>query len=182
MESSRQALRFCLPLPWWNGTSPPSNPFPTAVRHSAVSYTKCRGGWIAYLVWQSWVRPANIKRSSAKNICLIEIKGETESTKCVSLKDEVGTWFVFVTSHHQAQQKDIKIRIIYSIFRHTQLVYIYIKNVITGLLVSVSQNHLSGPPVLRTLLVYSCYKLKLLLKYMCIYIWCFHGCMGSHLQ
>ena len=30
------------------------------------------------------------------------------------------------------------------------------KNVITGLLVSVSQNHLSGPPVLRTLLVYSC--------------------------
>ena len=26
------------------------------------------------------------------------------------------------------------------------------------------------PPVLRTLLVYSCYKLQLLLKYMCIYI------------
>ena len=51
----------------------------------------------------------------------------------------------------------------------TTRLYIH-KNVITGLLVSVSQNHLSGPPVLRTLRVYSCYTLKLLLKYMCIYI------------
>ena len=50
----------------------------------------------------------------------------------------------------------------------TTLLYIH-KNVSTGLLVSVSQNHLSGPPVLRTLLVYSCYKLKLLLKYMCAF-------------
>ena len=63
----------------------------------------------------------------------------------------------------------------------TTRLYIH-KNVITGLLVSVSQNHLSGPPVLRTLLVYSCYKIKLLLKYMCIYILCFHACVGSHLQ
>ena len=71
---------------------------------------------------------------------------------------------------------------VYSIFRQTQLVYNLYKNVITGLLVSVSQNHLSGPPVLRTLLVYSCYKSKLMLKYVCIYVWCFHACMGSHLQ
>ena len=60
----------------------------------------------------------------------------------------------------------------------TTRLYIH-NNVITGLLVSVSQNHLSGPAVLRTLLVYSCYKLQLLSKYMCIYSWCFHACMGS---
>ena len=61
-------------------------------------------------------------------------------------------------------------KIIYFTFCQTQLVYNLHKNVITGLLVSVSQNHLSGPPVLGTLIVYSCCKLQLLLKYMCIYI------------
>ena len=44
------------------------------------------------------------------------------------------------------------------------------KNVTTWLLVFGFTKPSFRPPVIRTLLVYSCYKLKLLLKYMCIHI------------
>ena len=70
--------------------------------------------------------------------------------------------FVKINRNPRNLTQNFSFQIIYSIFFPSDTTRLYIhKNVITGLLVSVSQHHLSGPPVLRTLLVYSCYMLKL---------------------
>ena len=60
MESSRQALRFCLPSPDEKGLPLPSTPF--RLQCGIVQYPIQNVGWrIACLMWQSWVRPANLR-------------------------------------------------------------------------------------------------------------------------